>query len=384
MDILIVHPKLTWRGAEKLSVNLASALQSHGHNVAYLTLFVESKGIPTGIKKVNLIVPSLYIQKILRFNDLFFMLFGFWVLLFLVFKNAKKFQIINVHNIPSTWVGAIVGRIYHKPVVWTVHDVPKDISWKHKSSIIEYVLWFVASSFIDKLLVKRIDVVITQCKNVANEVKTRYKKETRIILPAVDSIYLKKIIGKRFFSNTISGKFVFLSASHMHFRKNQKTIIKAFSKFSKKVINSSLLLAGDGPDKPKLATLVNDLSLEHKVFFTGILSENRLAKLYESSNVLLLASIEEPWGLTPFEALAMGTPVIVSKFAGAYETIRGKGLGYFSKPSINSFYATMLDVYLHYEKAKKVALRGKRWVRKNMMPDRYAGEYELIYKSLIG
>ncbi|MDP2649503.1 MAG: glycosyltransferase family 4 protein [bacterium] len=383
MKILIINPRLIWRGAEKLGVNLAVALKKRGHSVSYLTLFAESKGVSEGIKKINLIVPDKDIQKILRLNDFFFIFFGFWVLLFLVLQNIKKFQIINVHNVPSMWIGAILGKIYSKPVVWTVHDVPKYISWKEKTSFSEYLLWLVASSFIDRFLIRNIDFIIVQCRKVADEVEVRYNRESHIILPAVNDIFLKEIVGKLSLESKFSGKFVLLSASHMHFRKNQKTIVKAFLKFSKKVKDSVLVLAGDGPDKAKLINLVNEVSLEKRVFFIGILSEKRLAQVYRLSNLLLLASVEEPWGLTPFEALASKTPVIVSDLAGACETIRKNGIGYFSRPFVNNFYNRMIEVYRDYNTAKRIAMEGKHWVEINMTSRRYAKEYETIFNSLI-
>lgn len=383
MKILIIHPRLIWRGAEKLSVNLALGLKKRGYEVSYLTLFVESKAVSEEIKKINLITPSKNIQKLLRLNDFFFVFLSFWVLLFLVLKNIKKFQIISVHNIPSTWIGVILGKIYSKPVIWTVHDIPKPISWKKKTSLSEYLLWFVASSFIDRLFMKHVDFIVVPCQKVADEVKARYNKESQIILPALGDIFFKKTVGRSLLESKFSGKFVVLSASHMHFRKNQITIIGAFSKFSKKIKNSILVLAGDGPDKAKLIDLVNELSLKDKVLFTGVLPVKELVQVYRLSNLLLLASLEEPFGLTPFEALASKTPVIVSDLTGASEIVKKKGIGYCSKPFTDNLYNRMIEVYSDYATAEVIAIRGQHWVEMNMTTSIYANEYDIIINSLI-
>ena len=69
MKILIVHPKLIWRGAEKLSVNFAVNLQKLGHKVYYLTLFVDDKGKSEDIKdtRINKVVKLLRYWKKSRY-----------------------------------------------------------------------------------------------------------------------------------------------------------------------------------------------------------------------------------------------------------------------------------------------------------------------------
>jgi glycosyltransferase involved in cell wall biosynthesis len=298
-------------------------------------------------------------------------------------KYAKKCQIINAQNFPAPWVAVIAGKIFGKPVIWTLYDVPQKISWKKRNSLVEYLIWFFAASVIDKLLVSQIDEIIVQGNFEYKKVLKRYGRKSKIIMP---------VINERFFIGSkkpfrlgvnLSGKYIMVSASHLHFRKNQKIIIKAFKKVESKIKEPLLVFAGDGPDKYKLIDLVKRLSLTDKVIFTGILSEKEMSELYSKSKLLLLPSLEEPYGLTPFEALLSGVCPIVSDRAGCSEVIRKYNLGYVVKPIVSNFAGTILKAYKNKKEVLADINRGKLWIKKNMAPIRYAKEHELIFRKYV-
>ncbi len=71
----------------------------------------------------------------------------------------------------------------------------------------------------------------------------------------------------------------------------------------------------------KLKQLIVNLSLEDKVSFKGIVSETELIKLHHESDVAVFPYHLQSWGLAVFEAIASGTPVVVSKTLGASEVL---------------------------------------------------------------
>ena len=71
----------------------------------------------------------------------------------------------------------------------------------------------------------------------------------------------------------------------------------------------------------KLKQLIANLSLEDKVSFKGIVSESELIKLHHESDVAVFPYHLQSWGLAVFEAIASGTPVVVSKTLGASEVL---------------------------------------------------------------
>lgn len=91
------------------------------------------------------------------------------------------------------------------------------------------------------------------------------------------------------------------------------------SKGTNKVVR--LYIAGNGPYKNQLEQLAVDLGLEDEVIFLGLLNVHEMTAFYEAMDVVVLPSFHEAFGLVFIEAIAMGTPVLVSNSFGALDFI---------------------------------------------------------------
>jgi len=90
--------------------------------------------------------------------------------------------------------------------------------------------------------------------------------------------------------------------------------------------NAHVLLAGDGPVRPKLVALA--AHYRDRIHFAGFVNQSEMPVLYAASNALVLPSIDETWGLVVNEAAACGVPSIVSNRVGcAADLISSKFTG---------------------------------------------------------
>jgi glycosyltransferase involved in cell wall biosynthesis len=80
--------------------------------------------------------------------------------------------------------------------------------------------------------------------------------------------------------------------------------------------NKSLIFIGDGELKQSLRNYVDELGAG-SVYFFGFQNRNEIPKFYAISDVLVLPSIRETWGIVVNEAMCFGLPVIVSRQVGA-------------------------------------------------------------------
>ena len=103
-------------------------------------------------------------------------------------------------------------------------------------------------------------------------------------------------------------------------RKNVANIINSFATIRNR--SDTLTIAGDGPLAQKLRDLVATLKIEDSVIFVGHRNKTELAKLYATSNTLVLTSTNEVWGLVVNEALASGLHVVVSNKCGVTDLIK--------------------------------------------------------------
>src|SRR5690606_34626594 len=134
-----------------------------------------------------------------------------------------------------------------------------------------------------------------------------------------DSHYLKEEYGIN------PGEKVIIHVSNFRGVKRVPDVVKAFAKISEKV-PSKLLLVGDGPEMSVICRLVNDLQLKDKVLFLG--KQDNVEELYSISDLMLLLSEKESFGLVALEAMACGVPCIGTDVGGIPEVISDGETGY--------------------------------------------------------
>lgn len=119
---------------------------------------------------------------------------------------------------------------------------------------------------------------------------------------------------------------VVLFASKLVERKRAIDLLRAFDLMRHEHEDVVLLIVGSGPEEPVLRQAAE--LMEGCVRFLGFKNQAELPALYAASDVFVLPSADEPWGLVVNEAMAAGLPVIVSNEVGAApDLVEGKDTG---------------------------------------------------------
>ncbi len=167
-----------------------------------------------------------------------------------------------------------------------------------------------------------------------------------------------------------------------NFRKVKRIpdIIQIFYKIQQK-IPAKLLMVGDGPEKPKAEKLCQELGLENKVIFLG--NSNEIDRILSYSDLFLLPSETESFGLAALEAMAWSVPVISSNSGGLPEVNFDGFSGYLSNVgNIDEMAENALKILENDQilnKFKKNALEvAKQFDIKNILP-----LYEDLYQKAI-
>ncbi len=122
--------------------------------------------------------------------------------------------------------------------------------------------------------------------------------------------------------NIREGERVVLFLARIHKTKGLDLLAEAFAELSRHLDHVKLVVVG--PDDGYLATfkkLVADLIVAPKVLFTGPLYQRDKLEAYVDADVYVLPSVYEILGITALEALACGTPVVVTDRCGVAEAI---------------------------------------------------------------
>ena len=105
-------------------------------------------------------------------------------------------------------------------------------------------------------------------------------------------------------------------------------VIRVFDQVNRE-IPTRLLLIGDGPDRSDCEKLCRDLGIADLVLFLG--KQDALAELLAASDVFLLPSQSESFGLSALEAMSCGLPVISTSIGGIPEVNRHAETGYIAE-----------------------------------------------------
>lgn len=143
------------------------------------------------------------------------------------------------------------------------------------------------------------------------------KKDIRVIYNFIDFDRFKKI-DKDHFKRAIApnGERILTHTSNFRKVKRIEDVILVFKKVYEK-IPSKLLLIGDGPERHSMEELCRKLDLSHEVRFLG--KQDAIEELLAVSDLFIMASESESFGLAALEAMACEVPVISTNVGGLPE-----------------------------------------------------------------
>lgn len=149
------------------------------------------------------------------------------------------------------------------------------------------------------------------------------------------------------------------------------------------------VLVGDGDMLPGLKESVSRLSLEDVVKFGGRVPHDHVERYYSVMDTIVLPRKPQPVcesvsPLKPFEAMAMGIPVIASDVAALAEIIADGSTGFlFQKGSVEALAERLAAVASQREQASAVGVAGQQWVRQERDWRALAGRGALLYQQLL-
>ncbi|OBR89891.1 D-inositol 3-phosphate glycosyltransferase [Clostridium ragsdalei P11] len=119
------------------------------------------------------------------------------------------------------------------------------------------------------------------------------------------------------------GKFQILFVGRLVKGKGTSLLLEALKRVNG---DYKLLIAGDGPELENVKQKVNELDLSSKVEFLGFLQREELTKHYASSNLFVLPTLNDCFGLVILEAMCAGLPVISTIYAGGAPDLIDEGV----------------------------------------------------------
>ncbi len=166
-------------------------------------------------------------------------------------------------------------------------------------------------------------------------------------------------------------------------------LIRAFAMLSHKYTNIRLEIVGDGPLKPKLISLANELKISDKVTFHGYVNQNadfdKYIQILSNLDIFAILSIldSETFGVAAVEASACSIPVVATHVGGLPEVIENNVTGLLVKPCDAEDTAQALEKLIKDENLRmQMGSNGRKKVENEYDWDKNVNKMISIYQQL--
>jgi L-malate glycosyltransferase len=177
------------------------------------------------------------------------------------------------------------------------------------------------------------------------------------------------------------GRRVIMHVSNFRPVKRVRDIVQIFAKVRDEV-PSVLVMVGDGPDRVDAETEARTLGIDSDVHFLGKIDV--VAPLLAGSDLFLLPSQSESFGLSALEALASGTPVVGSRAGGLLEVVREGVTGCLREVGdIDAMAAASIEILADRDRWQAMSQEAATDARARFSRDDIVQQYETLYEDAV-
>lgn len=174
---------------------------------------------------------------------------------------------------------------------------------------------------------------------------------------------------------------VMMHVSNFRSVKRVPDVIRVFARIQQE-LPAKLLLVGDGPEMTVACSLVSELGLRDRVLFLG--KQDNLEELYSISDLFLLLSEKESFGLVLLEAMACGVPCIGTNIGGIPEVIEHGVNGFLSEVgNIEDMSQQAIKLLKDEGLYKSFQEKALETVPSRFHSEQVVGQYEQLYYQLL-
>ena len=223
----------------------------------------------------------------------------------------NNFDVIHAHDWLTYLAGIAAKRVSGKPLVIHVHATEFDRTGENVNTQVYAI---------EQMGMREADKVITVSDWTRNIVINKYGIDPEKVVTvhnAVDFSNRETLVAKR---GVPEKTVTFLG--RITFQKGPEYFIEAAHKVLQKTDNVRFVMAGSGDLLNRSIRRVAQLGMADKFHFTGFLRGADVQKMFALSDVYVMPSVSEPFGISPLEAMQSNVPTIISKQSGVAEVLK--------------------------------------------------------------
>ncbi|GAA4885003.1 glycosyltransferase family 1 protein [Algibacter agarivorans] len=296
-------------------------------------------------------------------------------------KERKKYDVIYSHYWDAGWAGQKIAEELgishvhtpHSLGWWKQHTMGSDMNekemetYRFKERIRKEYFVFQMCNHVIATTLPQVDL-LTQQYDVL-------PRNCSMIPPGIDENRFYPVPTKE--NDKIRAKYDIhptdiLALGRMAHNKGYDLLIKALPTVFELCPEARLVAAVGGDsaqDKQgikKLKALANDLGVNDKIKWKNYIADEDLANVYRSANIFAMPSRYEPFGMVAIEAMACGTPSVITVHGGLNDLIDFGNQALFADPHRPIEFGAMMSMPLLYPNLRnELSVEGARFARRN-------------------
>lgn len=358
-------------GSGVIATELGKMLAERGHEIHFITSSVPFR--------LNKIYPTVFFHEVEVNNYSVFQYPPYDIALASKMADVikeEKLDVLHVHYAIPHAVCAVLARDMcgeNIGIVTTLHGT--DISVLGEDSTLQQSIKYgidrsdIVTTVSDALKVETYERIET-----TKPIETIYNFVDEEVFHPMDGSKLKQQFGIR------EDERVLIHISNFRKIKNIPDIIDAFMKV-REAMPAKLLLVGDGPEKHRVMDKLRDMPYKSDVLFLG--KQENIAELFSISDLKLLLSEKESFGLVLLEAMACGVPGIGTNIGGIPEVIEHGTNGYLVElGDVDAVAQYAIELLSDEDKLTQFRMNALDTVQTKFKSEKIIEQYEKIYEKL--
>lgn len=364
-NILIINLGRHNGGAENVTENIIYNISKENYNMILVCIdktdfYLKNKG------KYNKII-TLPRNKLLFFEY-------FLKCIYIIMKF--KIDVVHCHGFVGSVVGTICGKLLGRKVITTVHgraDFDRDNTFRGN-----------LSARIELKVLKWND----KCIGVSNYI-SQYFLDNNIndekVVTIYNDIFLKPVDVKDTSYKTRifpSDKFVVCCIGRLEKVKGQMYLINAIKRLVESNFDIGCTIAGEGSSRNAIESYIQETSMQNHIKLIGFVNDT--SSILKCSDLVVVPSVMESFGLVILEAMKESRCVIASNVGGIPELIEDGKTGYLVECcNVDLLVERIKYCYLNREKTSIVGQNGNKIYNEKWINNEMVRKYEKVYDKLL-
>jgi glycogen synthase len=223
----------------------------------------------------------------------------------------NDFDVIHAHDWMTYLAGIAAKKVSGKPLVVHVHATEYDRSGDQFDPRVRAI---------EHQGMAEADCVVTVSNWTKKITVTKYQIPEEKVQVVHNGI-VPKIPSAKLFSPPPVGSHIITFLGRITHQKGPLYFVEAARKVLDQIPDAHFVVAGSGDLLPLMIERIAQLRMSSHFHFTGFLRGKDIDKVWSMSDVYVMPSVSEPFGIAPLEAIQAGVPVIISNQSGVAEVM---------------------------------------------------------------